>query len=164
MGLAQASMWTITWPRCASTRIVVGSRELPGGGRIGHESRSGYQELELKLGYTTEASDETYLGLTDEDFGRTPLARYPASRCGSHGRTLDHSQIQSACRGTSGREATRILVTTTAYRNDFSRNWYKLQSVLGTSIWRMESAVAVHKKGRAACSERQRTTHRPSAS
>ena len=70
MGLAQASMWTITWPRCASTRIVVGES---------------YQELELKLGYTTEASDETYLGLTDEDFGRTPLARYPGLGCGSHG-------------------------------------------------------------------------------
>ena len=51
-----------------------------------------YQELELKLGYTEEGSDETYLGLTDEDFGRNPLARYPAS--GADLMEADHSQIQ----------------------------------------------------------------------
>ena len=87
-----------------------------------------YQELELKLGYTTEASDETYLGLTDEDFGRNPLARYPAS--GSDLMEADHSQIQLRYFWAGG----NADVTTTAYRNDFSRNWYKLQSVLGTSI------------------------------
>ena len=90
-----------------------------------------YQELELKLGYTTEASDETYLGLTDEDFGRTPLARYPAS--GADLMEADHSQIQIRHFWAGG----NADVTTTAYRNDFSRNWYKLQSVLGTNISRV---------------------------
>ena len=31
-----------------------------------------YQELQLKLGYNVEESDETYLGLTDADFDLTP--------------------------------------------------------------------------------------------
>jgi Fe(3+) dicitrate transport protein len=87
-----------------------------------------YQELELKLGYTGEASDETYLGLTDEDFGRNPLARYPGS--GEDLMDADHSQIQLRHFWAGG----NTDLTTTAYRNDFSRNWYKLQSVLGTSI------------------------------
>ena len=90
-----------------------------------------YQELELKLGYTDEESDETYLGLTDEDFGRTPLARYPAS--GADLMKADHSQVQLRHFWAGGNSD----VTTTAYRNDFSRNWYKLQSVLGTSISRV---------------------------
>jgi len=87
-----------------------------------------YQELELKLGYTDEGSDETYLGLTDEDFGRSPLARYPAS--GADLMKAEHSQIQLRHFWAGG----NADVTTTAYRNDFSRNWYKLQSVSGTSI------------------------------
>ena len=90
-----------------------------------------YQELELKLGYTEEGSDETYLGLTDEDFGRNPLARYPAS--GADLMEAEHSQIQIRHFWAGG----NADVTTTAYRNDFSRNWYKLQSVLGTSIGRV---------------------------
>ncbi|MED5563144.1 MAG: TonB-dependent receptor, partial [Gemmatimonadota bacterium] len=87
-----------------------------------------YQELELKLGYTTEDSDETYLGLTDEDFGSNPLARYAAS--GSDLMEADHLQIQLRHFWTRG----NVDVTTTAYRNDFSRNWYKLGKVLGTKI------------------------------
>ena len=122
-----------------------GFKELPNGASTGFDvddymakvrvnsDRGGesYQELELKLGYTTEASDETYLGLTDEDFGRTPLARYPAS--GADLMEADHSQIQIRHFWAGG----NADVTTTAYRNDFSRNWYKLQSVLGTSISRV---------------------------
>ena len=87
-----------------------------------------YQELELKLGYTTEDSDETYLGLTDKDFGSNPLARYTASA--SDLMEADHSQIQLRHFWTRG----NVDVTTTAYRNDFSRNWYKLGKVLGTKI------------------------------
>ena len=119
-----------------------GFKELPSGASTGFDvddymaklrvnwDRLGdsYQELELKLGYTTEASDETYLGLTDEDFSRNPLARYPAS--GADLMEADHSQIQIRHFWAGG----NADVTTTAYRNDFSRNWYKLQSVLGTSI------------------------------
>ena len=122
-----------------------GFKELPNGASTGFDvddymakvrvnsDRGGesYQELELKLGYTTEASDETYLGLTDEDFGRTPLARYPAS--GADLMEADHSQIQIRHFWAGG----NADVTTTAYRNDFSRNWYKLQSVLGTNISRV---------------------------
>ena len=107
-----------------------------------------YQELELKLGYTAEASDETYLGLTDEDFGHNPLARYPAS--GADLMEADHSQVQIRHFWAGG----NADVTTTAYRNDFSRNWYKLQSVLGTSISRVlgtpedhASALAILKGG-----------------
>ena len=96
----------------------------------GHRESHGdsYQELELKLGYTTEMSDETYLGLTDDDFGLNPLARYPAS--GADLMEAEHSQVQLRHFWARG----NVDVTTTAYRNDFSRNWYKLQSVLGTSI------------------------------
>ena len=122
-----------------------GFKELPNGESTGfhvgdymakvrvNSDRSGesYQELELKLGYTAEGSDETYLGLTDEDFGRNPLARYAASSADLM--EADHSQVQARHFWVGG----NADVTTTAYRNDFSRNWYKLQSVLGTSISRV---------------------------
>ena len=129
-----------------------GFKELPNGASTGFDVddymakvrvnsdrlRESYQELELKLGYTGEASDETYLGLTDEDFGRNPLARYPAS--GADLMEADHSQIQIRHFWAGG----NADVTTTAYRNDFSRNWYKLQSVLGTNISRVLGTPGEH--------------------
>ncbi len=92
--------------------------------------RSGpvYQQLELKAGYNDELSHETYLGLTDADFQSTPLQRYPASEPD----LMDAEQRQVHLRHfISGR---RWDVTTTAYRHDFARNWYKLQSVQGTGL------------------------------
>jgi Fe(3+) dicitrate transport protein len=83
----------------------------------------------LKVGRYHERSDETYLGLTDSDFRDTPLRRYAASQ--NDVMRADHQQV-------SLRYFTRptrwLDVTATAYRNDFSRNWYKLQSVLGSSL------------------------------
>ena len=132
-----------------------GFKELPSGASTGfvvgdymaklrvNSDRSGesYQELELKLGYTAEGSDETYLGLTDEDFGLNPLARYPAS--GADLMEADHSQVQLRHFWAGG----NADATTTAYRNDFSRNWYKLQSVLGTSISRVLGTPEDHASG-----------------
>ena len=87
-----------------------------------------YQSLRIKLGYTDQLSNETYLGLTDEDFVNDPNRRYAASANDEF--VSEHEQYQ----------ATYVLDTdsnwraeVTAYRNDFHRNWYKLQSVAGES-------------------------------
>ncbi|MDZ7780725.1 MAG: TonB-dependent receptor [Gemmatimonadota bacterium] len=90
---------------------------------------STYQELELKLGYYDERSDETYLGLTEADFAASPLRRYAGSQ--QDVMNADHQQVQLRH---FARFPTGIDLTTTLYRNDFARNWYKLGSVNGTSI------------------------------
>lgn len=88
-----------------------------------------YQSLRLKLGYTDQTSDETYLGLTDEDFATDPLMRYAASEGDVF--TSEHEQYQMTYVIDAG-GSWRGEVT--AYRNDFARNWYKLQSVNGASM------------------------------
>jgi len=87
-----------------------------------------YQELEVKLGRTEQTGDETYLGLTDADFEDTPLRRYAASQADVLEATHEQYQIRHLL-------ARRNWdVTTLAYRNDFHRSWYKLQSVLGAGL------------------------------
>jgi Fe(3+) dicitrate transport protein len=88
-----------------------------------------YQSLRLKAGYTDQVSDETYLGLTDDDFNVDPNRRYTAS----HGDefTGEHEQFQlSYVLDTDSSWRAEV----TAYRNNFARDWFKLRSVEGTSI------------------------------
>lgn len=47
-----------------------------------------YQQLDIKLNY----ADETYLGLTDGDFGKTPFRRYVASQNALM--EWEHKQVQ----------------------------------------------------------------------
>ena len=70
-----------------------GFKKLDGGGNTGFDKnelmlKARYatdptlwvrHELQLKLGYSTERSSESYLGLSNEDFARTPLRRYAAT-------------------------------------------------------------------------------------
>ena len=88
-----------------------------------------YQLLELKLGKTKQFGEETYLGLTEADFNRTPFRRYAGSQ--EDWIDTDHEQIQLRY---FLQPANAIYVTTTVYRNDFFRNWHKLQSVSGVGI------------------------------
>ena len=88
-----------------------------------------YQSLRFKAGYTEQLADETYLGLTDEDFERDPNRRYAASAGDVF--ESEHGQLQLSYVIDSG-QSWRSEVT--LYRNDFSRNWFKLQSVNGTGI------------------------------
>jgi Fe(3+) dicitrate transport protein len=88
-----------------------------------------YQELEIKLGRTDQTSNETYLGLTDEDFRNDSKRRYAASqRDVFHG---NHAQYQARHLIAL---SNNLDVTTVVYRNEFKRNWYKLQSVSGVNI------------------------------
>ncbi len=89
----------------------------------GPEAATG-QELELKFQYSDESSDETYLGLTQADFDSAPFRRYSSSQVDQM--NTEHVQFM----------ATHTLnfsdyfrITTVGYRNDFSRNWYKLDNV-----------------------------------
>ena len=110
-----------------------GFKQLDGGGDTGFDknevmSKFNYRDqgkdyvqyFELKLAYSDETSDETYLGLTDEDFSKNPLRRYSASQLGLM--NWDHSQVQF----THHIEWSGFDVTTRVYRNDFERSWRKI--------------------------------------
>ncbi|MBI2828809.1 MAG: TonB-dependent receptor [Acidobacteria bacterium] len=87
-----------------------------------------YQEVEIKVGHTEQVGNETYLGLTDADFTRTPLRRYAASQADVFDSTHEQYQVRHLL-------ARRNWdLTTVGYRNDFSRAWYKLESVLGSGL------------------------------
>ncbi|MFP3874676.1 MAG: TonB-dependent receptor family protein [Thiohalophilus sp.] len=88
-----------------------------------------YQELELKLGAYDEVSNETYLGLTQDDFDATPFRRYAASQRDQ----MNAEQEQYSLRHFA-ELSPNMDVTTTLYRQDVARNWYKLASVNGNGI------------------------------
>ncbi len=82
------------------------------------------QSLEFKFQYSDEQSNETYVGLTDADFNTTPFRRYAGTA--EDEMINDHKQFM----------LTHLLafsdnfhITTNAYYNGFTRNWYKLDGV-----------------------------------
>ncbi|QDG53067.1 TonB-dependent receptor [Persicimonas caeni] len=112
-----------------------GFKELDGGGDTGFNrqeimakgslntdrSKSVVHELTLKAGYSREHSNETYLGLTDEDFEANPLRRYPASQLDE----MDWDRTQLELRYRLAVD-TSFDVDVAAYRHDFQRTWFKL--------------------------------------
>jgi Fe(3+) dicitrate transport protein len=88
-----------------------------------------YQSVTFKLAQADGKSDETYLGLTQEDFDTTPNRRY----AGSQVDLMDTEQTQLSAQHII-RPTSFIDITTTFYRTDFKRNWYKLDKVGGAGI------------------------------
>lgn len=86
-----------------------------------------FQSLLLKLQYSDETSDETYLGLTDADFEATPYRRYAASQVDEM--VTDH-QVYSLTHNI--KPAHNVDIVTTGYITKFHRNWYKLADYLDT--------------------------------
>jgi len=88
-----------------------------------------YQELEFKLKYSDENSDETYMGLTEADFKSNPYSRYSASQLDNM--DTEHKQLQV---NHHIKLSDQFTLGTTAYYNEFSRNWYKTSKVNGKSL------------------------------
>lgn len=76
--------------------------------------------IELKLAYADETSNETYLGLSDEDFAESPYSRYAASA--QDQMNWDHQTYQL----THFVRLNQIDILTRIYRHDFSRDWRKV--------------------------------------
>jgi Fe(3+) dicitrate transport protein len=118
-----------------------GFKELDGGGDTGF-SLQDYQlklawspqgridqDFELRLGAVEHDADETYLGLTADDFASNPYRRYAGSQLDNIDTRHRQVQLRHHLR-TDG----PFDFTTVVYRNNFARAWYKLQSVGGAGI------------------------------
>lgn len=115
-----------------------GFKELDGGGDTGFEKSDVMAKLrydlagktidqvfELKAAYADETSNETYLGLTDDDFNGNPNRRYASSQLDNMDWTHTQVQFNYFISGES------FDITTRVYRNDFERAWYKINGFKG---------------------------------
>ncbi len=93
--------------------------------KLGWNSAAGSrnQSLLLKLQYSEEDSEETYLGLTDADFDRDSTRRYGMSAIDEMNNRHSGVQLTYAVDLLKN-----LTATTTVYNNDFSRNWFKLDN------------------------------------
>ncbi|MBU2970528.1 TonB-dependent receptor [Pseudoalteromonas sp. C2R02] len=116
-----------------------GFKDLDGGGNTGFEKNDflvkvNYliagkkfdQTVELKLSYADEISNETYLGLTDEDFEINPYRRYAASQPAKM--DTEHKQVMF----THNIHNDDFSFTTRIYRNEYQRAWKKLNGLTNT--------------------------------
>ncbi len=115
-----------------------GFKDLDGGGETGFDKKDFlakfnlntgpkakiYQSLLFKVAQTTERSDETYLGLTQEDFEKTPYRRYAASQKDRMATQYEQYSVRHLVQFSPS-----IDLTTIAYSQKFHRNWYKLDKV-----------------------------------
>ncbi|WP_291114874.1 TonB-dependent receptor family protein [Flavobacterium sp. UBA6135] len=83
-----------------------------------------FQSLTLKAQLSDEYSDETYLGLTQNDFNNNPYRRYLSSEVDKIDTKHDQLMLTHLAIPTD-----YLTITTKAYRNNFRRNWYKLHDV-----------------------------------
>lgn len=87
-----------------------------------------FQSIGFKLGVADEISNETYLGLTAEDFNENPYHRYAGSQ-----NDLMKTQQEQYSITHQLQLPMNIDISSTIYRTDFHRNWYKLDKVKDSS-------------------------------
>lgn len=88
-----------------------------------------HQELEAKFGVHSELANETYLGLTRDDFDANPYHRYAASA--KDRLTVEQQQVSLRYRI---QPTQNLNLTMRIYRTGVHRNWYKLDRVQSTGL------------------------------
>lgn len=86
--------------------------------------------LEFKLKYSEESSDETYLGLTQQDFDNgNRFQRYSSSQIDNMSTEHKHASVHY-----DYIIGDNMDISVVAYINDFHRNWYKTSKVDGNNL------------------------------
>ncbi len=98
------------------------------------------QSLLFKAQYSDETSDETYLGLTDNDFNASENRRYGLSAIDQL--KNDHQGYNLNYRL---RLSETVSISAVAYYNKFSRDWFKLDG--GNSFIKAANASDVYAQG-----------------
>ncbi len=107
-----------------------GFKQLDDGGNTGFDKNelmlkaraaTDRHEFQLKLGLATERSNESYLGLSNDDFALTPQRRYAASA--NDQMNWWRTQMELTHTFTLSEQ---FEISTTAYRHDFQRVWNRL--------------------------------------
>lgn len=114
-----------------------GFKELPNGKDTGFDIADGVvkllydnseatipNKLQLKLQFSGETSNETYMGLTREDFKKNAFQRYLASELDQM--KNHHKQVILSY---EIKPSDNLTLNLDLYRNDFARNWYKVNDV-----------------------------------
>jgi Fe(3+) dicitrate transport protein len=81
-------------------------------------------QIYVKAGFTKEESNETYLGLTNEDFENNSIRRYSGSE-----KDVMKNEHWNFSLGHNLLLGKNFSLNTQIYRTDFKRNWYKLDKV-----------------------------------
>lgn len=119
---------------------TTGFKELDGGGdtgfakndamiKLGYRTPSGQRnshDIQLKGGFATERSNETYLGLSRADFAATPYRRYAASARDNMKWWRSQAELTYVFR-----QDDTIEFEARVYRHDFDRVWQRLDSFRG---------------------------------
>ncbi len=87
------------------------------------------QSVQLKLQHSSEVSNMSYLGLTDDDFSEDPNRRYGLSALDQMDKDHDSVSLQH---NIAFNEAWSLH--STIYQNEFARDWFKVDTVNGTEI------------------------------
>ncbi|MCW5807023.1 MAG: TonB-dependent receptor, partial [Deltaproteobacteria bacterium] len=117
-----------------------GFKQLDGGGDTGFDKNdvqltahynslpaaTQYHTLDVRLGYGTERSNETYTGISDADFALQPQRRYMASQLDQM--NWNHWRMRATHRLELG---TNTRIETVAYRHRFHRKWGKVDGFIG---------------------------------
>ena len=88
-----------------------------------------YQQVDLKVGMGERDANESYMGQTLSDFRKDPYRRYAASA-----QDRFHSEREQYSLTHYIEFSENLDLSTTVYRNNFERNWYKLGGVAESSL------------------------------
>jgi len=130
-----------------------GFKELDNGGNTGFDRRDIIaklrwhngtlsklpQSLTLKLVNTSEKANETYLGLTFEDYQINPLRRYSATQKDLLNLSHNHISLTHSIKPTN-----QFSITTTAYYSTTFRDWGRVNTIGGQSINNILSNPSLH--------------------
>jgi Fe(3+) dicitrate transport protein len=89
-----------------------------------------YQALDFKYGRSTQDAQQSYLGLTDEDFRADPFRLYTATQIDQ----LDTDHTTRSVTWQVEPDALPWRTSLTYYNNSFNRSWYRINNVAGVGL------------------------------